>query len=65
MIELNKKSQQEFELEFCAPWYNNPFKGETYQVQIIEDLGESIELLFNDEGIEERVPVHKYKVNKL
>lgn len=81
MIELNKKTQQkiqdyingrkagkslsnaqEFELKFDAPWL---FENESYQLQIEEDLGESVELLPNDEGIEELTPVHKYKVKIL
>ena len=65
MIELNKKTQQEFELKFDTPWGSNPFEEESYQLQIEEDLGESIELIPNDEGVEELIPVHKYKVKKL
>lgn len=56
---------QEFELEFDAPWNNIPFEGESYQLQIEEDLGESMEMIPNDEGIEELTPVHKYKVKKV
>ena len=65
MIELNKKTQQEFELKFDTSWNSIPFEDESYQLQIEEDLGESVELLPNDEGIEELTSVHKYKVKKL
>ena len=64
MTKLNKKPQQEFELKFDSSWGNNPFENEVYQLQIEEDLGESIELVSDDEGNEELTPVHKYKVKK-
>lgn len=64
MTKLNKKPQQEFEVEFDSSWGNNPFENEVYQLQIEEDLGESVELVSDDEGNEELTPVHKYKVKK-
>ena len=56
---------EELNLEFEAPWCNIPFEEETHQLQIEEYLGESVELIPNDDGVEEPTPVHKYKVKKL
>ena len=56
--------EEEFYIEFNEPWFEEEYQ-EEYQLKILEDLGESIEMFPNDEGIEELTIVHKYRVEKL
>ena len=50
--------EEEFYIEFNEPWFEEEYQ-EEYQLKILEDLGESIEMFPNDEGIEELTIVHK------
>ena len=51
------------DLQLEEPWIP---KNEPYKLKILEDLGESEEMILNEEtGTEELTTVHKYKVEKI
>jgi hypothetical protein len=55
--------QNYLDLQFKEPWIpeNKPYK-----LKILKDLGESEEMILNEEtGTEELTTVHKYKVEKI
>ena len=59
----DKLKEEPFFLTFEEPWIpeNKPYK-----LEILEDLGESEEMVLNEEtGTEELTTVHKYKVKKV
>ena len=50
-------------LTFVDPWLVDSSNSE-YKLRILKDLGKSMDLVENEEGILEWTKVHKYKVEK-